>query len=247
LSAAMGWLDRIPKEHRLAPLMTLCVKLLEVLCTPPADPRSPKDGNQLRQPSPSLGGSRKGRGPVGSSFIPDAFMIGTVPVYSRLLAALPLPIVETLIQHLDEFFPAYREFPESLGFHGRPGHRPQPQQDTATAEQCTPWVDSVADVRAVLLLLSFFATSTLPSKRGATNGEQLVRSLCLQYQDDFDVRVSYVASRYLLQHFVQKRPMQYRQALRGFLGYAQQMNDEALIVNPYLQVKNITDMRLAEL
>ena len=143
-----------------------------------------------------------------------------------------------VIQELDNFSPAYKLFPSTLGFHGRPGHRAMQEPNTSTLSESAPWTDSISDMRAAMSLL-FLYTSSLNSQE-----DDGLKEVYTQLLDDADVRVRYFASRFLLRRYVRDKPVEYRKALRRFVAQAQQMNDERLVDNPYLQIKHIMESGL---
>lgn len=249
LVVAAGWLDKMPQDQRLPPLLTLCMKLLQVICTPPIDLWNDRNGSYPAQPSVFLGGVTVGGAPQGNSAIPEAFLIGDVYVYSKLLAFLPSSFLESMIHQLDKFCPAFQHHQDSLGFRGRPGRMSRQRQRPSSDNQSVPWTDTIADVRAVMSLLLLHVRGTQPFKSSEAdeNGVRRTQDLCLQFLDDADVRVRYFASRFLLKRYMHSRPAQYQQALRHIIVHAQQMNDERLIDNPYLQVKNLTHAEVAGL
>lgn len=64
---------------------------------------------------------------------------------------------------------------------------------------------------------------------------------------DPDPRIRYHASMFVQQRLIATKADQYRRALRQLTQQAQQVNDEKLLRNPYLQVTAMLDMRLVDL
>lgn len=171
--------------------------------------------------------------PDGQTAIPGPFVyhdyiLGTGSVYVRLLRLAPIDFLLELITELEGYCPLYHG---AIGFHGRPGH----QSSSKNISTNIPWTDTVSDLRAALVLLLLHRCST------DSKGKSRMEDICTSLLEDADVRVRYVASRHLLKHIMEEQSAVCRAALREFVVKAQQMNNERLVDNPYLQVQHIRE------
>lgn len=163
-----------------------------------------------------------------SAFVYHDYIFGTGSVYIRLLRMAPFDFLLELIAELEQFCPKYQE---EIGFYGRPGHK----GESKSASTNVPWTDTVSDLRAALVLLFLHRCSMDPK------GKQRLEDICSALLKDADVRVRYVASRHLLKYIMEEKSAVCRAALRQFVAKAQQMNNEGLVDNPYLQVQHILE------
>ena len=174
--------------------------------------------------APSLDGYTSLPGP----FIYNEYIFGTGYVYVRLLRTTPIEFLLDLIADLEQFCPVYHD---AIGFHGRPGHKGESKSGPTNV----PWTDTVSDIRAALVLLLLHRCNMDAKAKGR------MESICSSLLNDRDVRVCYVASRHLLKYIMEEKSAICRAALRQFVAKAQQMNNERLVDNPYLQVKHILE------
>jgi hypothetical protein len=72
----------------------------------------------------------------------------------------------------------------------------------------------------------------------------LPASLCLTGPTDTRTRWHSHASRFLLELLKTEKPDQYKQLQAGLLTKAQQVDDEALLHNPYLQMRSVLDVKV---
>lgn len=66
--------------------------------------------------------------------------------------------------------------------------------------------------------------------------DEKLPNTCNLLLKDTDVRVQYFASRHMLTYLTSHKSAECREALREFVAEAQEVNDEHLVDNPYLQV-----------
>lgn len=99
------------------------------------------------------------------------------------------------------------------------------------------------DTRAALVLLLIARCNMEQTAVQQAGGEALFATLL----KDADARVRYHASVFVQQRLVATKADQYRRALRQLTQQAQQVNDEKLLRNPYLQISAMLDMRLIDL
>ena len=99
------------------------------------------------------------------------------------------------------------------------------------------------DTRAALVLLLIARCNMEQTALQQAGGEALFATLL----KDADARVRYHASMFVQQRLVAAKADQYRRALRQLTQQAQQINDEKLLRNPYLQISAMLDMRLIDL
>ena len=163
-----------------------------------------------------------------SPFVYHDYIFGMGSVYIRLLRLAPMEFLWDLISELQLFCPIYQD---AIGFHGRPGHK----GESKDASSDVPWTDTVSDLRSALVLL-FLHRCSMDSK-----GKGRLEEICTSLLQDADVRVRYVASRHLLKYVMEEKSAICRAALRQFVAKAQQMNNEGLVDNPYLQVQHILE------
>lgn len=166
-----------------------------------------------------------GLGSLPSSFVYRDYIFGTGSVYIHVLRLTTIDFLLDLINDLERHCPQYHS---GIGYFGRPGHRGDAKNVTNI-----PWTDTVTDLRSALVLLLLHRCSM--DSKGKGRMEEICRSLL----EDADVRVCYVASRHLLKHMMEEQSAVCRAALREFVANAQQMNNERLVDNPYLQVQHI--------
>lgn len=221
LQSGIGWVKLMPLSSRRLPLVAMGYQICQVVRAPQiyADVSStPQSDGVICVPGP---------------FVYNDYIFGTSAVYIHLLRLAPIDFLLELIGDLKEFCPAYNkeECVDGLGFFGRPGHRLR----IRSTQGSMPWTDTVSDVRSALTLLLLHRCG-MDSK-----GTMRLESICRSLLDDEDVRVQYLASRYLLKHVMEEKSTVCRTALRQFVVKAQQMNNERLVDNPYLQVKHILE------
>lgn len=74
----------------------------------------------------------------------------------------------------------------------------------------------------------------------------MLKSRIKSLLNDSDVRVRYFASRHLLKQAMHEKPSECRRALQQFVAQAQQINNELLVDNPYLQFNHILEIHITE-
>ncbi|GMH33520.1 hypothetical protein BSKO_01354 [Bryopsis sp. KO-2023] len=241
LHVAMEWVKLMPEEERRQPLLSITDHIFETVHAPPQlAPMSgtPSGGQQGYRPFTQSSTSGSGVVPGPGPFLHMDFLVGAGAVYVRLLRIIPMKLLVDLMEALDGFAPAYilSSCALRLGFHGRPGHKNRGR----TSHTNVPWSDTVSDMRAALALLLLHRLTI------DTKGDEQLKSMTEGLLKDSDVRVRYFASRHLLKQFMQQKPDDCRRALRQFVAQAQQINDERLVDNPYLQVGHILDTCITE-
>ena len=106
-----------------------------------------------------------------------------------------------------------------------------------------PACQTAQDTRAALVLLLIARCNMEQTALQQAGGEALFAALL----KDADARVRYHASMFVQQRLVATKADQYRRALRQLTQQAQQVNDEKLLRNPYLQISAMLEMRLIDL
>lgn len=106
-----------------------------------------------------------------------------------------------------------------------------------------PACQTAQDTRAALVLLLIARCNMEQIALQQAGGEALFATLL----KDADARVRYHASMFVQQRLVATKADQYRRALRQLTQQAQQVNDDKLLRNPYLQISAMLDMRLIDL
>lgn len=201
---------------RLRPLLSMGFLVCQVI-------HAPHNLSDITSTPPHIDGLTS----LPSPYIFHDYIFGTGAVYARLLRLAPIDFLLDLISSLEEYCPKYHL---QVGFFGRPGHKGDKHSPVSI-----PWTDSVSDLRSALVLLLLHRCS-MDSK-----GKGRLEEICSGLMEDADVRVRYVASRHLLKYVMEERSAVCRAALRLFVAKAQQMNNERLIDNPYLQVQHIRE------
>ena len=102
---------------------------------------------------------------------------------------------------------------------------------------------STQDLRAALVLLLIARCNMEQTALQEAGGEALFAALL----KDTDARVRYHTSMFVQQRLIATKADQYRRALRQLTQQAQQVNDEKLLRNPYLQISAMLEMRLIDL
>eukprot|EP00210_Caulerpa_lentillifera_P002014 g1931.t1 len=221
LQSGFSWIKILPASLRRLPLVSIGYHICQLV-------RAPQIYSDVSS-TPQSDGVACLPGP----FVYNDYIFGTSAVYIHLLRLAPIDFLLELISELKEYCPVYNmeECVDGVGFFGRPGHR----QLMRSAQGSMPWTDTISDIRSALTLLLLHRCS-MDSK-----GTKRLESICRSLLEDEDVRVQYLASRYLLKHVMEEKSSACRTALRQFVVKAQQMNNERLVDNPYLQVKHILE------
>ncbi|XWS74996.1 hypothetical protein CRYUN_Cryun01aG0047200 [Craigia yunnanensis] len=94
---------------------------------------------------------------------------------------------------------------------------------------------ATSDIRATLLLLLIGKCTADPTAFQEVGGEEFFRELL----DDTDSRVAYYSSAFLLKRMMTEKPEKYQHMLQKLVFKAQQINNEKLLENPYLQMRGI--------
>ncbi|KAF9592118.1 hypothetical protein IFM89_011956 [Coptis chinensis] len=97
---------------------------------------------------------------------------------------------------------------------------------------------ATSDIRAALLLLLIGKCTTDSAAFQEVGGEEFFRELL----DDTDSRVAYYCSAFLLKRMMTEEPEKYQRMLQSLIFKAQQINNEKLLENPYLQIRGILQL-----
>eukprot|EP01105_Mastigella_eilhardi_P027050 TRINITY_DN8141_c0_g1_i1.p1 TRINITY_DN8141_c0_g1~~TRINITY_DN8141_c0_g1_i1.p1 ORF type:complete len:199 (+),score=58.91 TRINITY_DN8141_c0_g1_i1:267-863(+) len=103
-----------------------------------------------------------------------------------------------------------------------------------------PWVHLVQHLNPIHTDVRAAATLLLAQRcKGGGDALEAVGGTVFFYNllSDLNPRVAYYASRFLLEHFDQEKPEEYRNCLTRLVSKARETEDENLVSNPYLQVK----------
>lgn len=95
-----------------------------------------------------------------------------------------------------------------------------------------------SDIRAALLLLLIGKCTADPTAFVEVGGEEFFRELL----DDTDARVAYYSSTFLLKRMMTEEPDKYQRMLHSLVSRAQQINNEKLLENPYLQMRGLLQL-----
>ncbi|GKU91904.1 hypothetical protein SLEP1_g5713 [Rubroshorea leprosula] len=102
---------------------------------------------------------------------------------------------------------------------------------------------ATSDIRAALLLLLIGKCTADPSAfQDDVGGEPFFRLFFRQLLDDTDSRVAYYSSAFLLKRMMTVNPEKYQYMLQKLVFRAQQINNEKLLENPYLQMCGILQL-----
>ncbi|GLT31371.1 hypothetical protein SLA2020_061130 [Shorea laevis] len=102
---------------------------------------------------------------------------------------------------------------------------------------------ATSDIRATLLLLLIGKCTADPSAfQDDVGGERFFRLFFRQLLDDTDSRVAYYSSAFLLKRMMTENPEKYQYMLQKLVFKAQQINNEKLLENPFLQMCGILQL-----
>mmetsp|Transcript_5780 Transcript_5780/g.16222 ORF Transcript_5780/g.16222 Transcript_5780/m.16222 type:complete len:1192 (-) Transcript_5780:298-3873(-) len=245
LEVAVEWILYAPTKCRQPALMGCCELLLSLLCVP-----SHLQALHRKAVNVELGthAAPAGERHMSSRALPQmdnasiihAFLSGGTSVPHSVLKLVPLGLLVRLFDNL------LLEGNNTSGVL---------QKLLARGTSCSDIRSGVVDwsftspvghltgtLRSALLLLVIGRSAAHPTTLKTLGGDGWFHRLL----HDHDPNVRYYAAVFLLKRLMCAQPSQYHKALHRLLLHAQQTDDQDLVINPYLQMSAMLEMKLID-